>query len=300
MDSRQLTRTRRSATAVALPHVVDQLAAVSADLRGLASALLAPQERKLDDCCAGLVQGALASSNMLDQLTRPIGHVLERLRDLELALFESRLALIQARAALSRLKASEHEAQRRARLDSLTRLPNQTAFRTLLDLTLSRAAQSQTPVAVLYLDLDNFKLINDAHGHDVGDALLCIVAARLRSSLRTGDTVGRLGGDEFAFLLANPPDRATLAARVSRLAMSVMAPIQIGALDLTVRASVGIATWPDDGDCSDELLRHADRAMYEAKRQRSGHAFFHHDLDAGAVCIPPHRHPCAPGRHCAS
>ncbi len=281
-------------------RTAQQLAAVSMRLRKLATEALAPQEAGLGNCSAVLLEGVLAGAAELDQLAQPIRNEMARVLRLERELVDACKALNQARAALSRLKASEHEAQRRARLDSLTRLPNQTAFRTLLDLTLSRAAQSQTPVAVLYLDLDNFKLINDAHGHDVGDALLCIVAARLRSSLRAGDTVGRLGGDEFAFLLANPPDRAPLAARVSRLAMSVMAPIQIGELDLTVRASVGIAIWPDDGDCSDELLRHADRAMYEAKRQRSGHAFFHHDLDAGAACIPPHRHPCALGRHCAS
>jgi diguanylate cyclase (GGDEF)-like protein len=164
---------------------------------------------------------------------------------------------------------------------------------------LCRAVQSQIPVAVLYLDLDNFKWINDAHGHDIGDALLRIVAARLRSSLRSGDTVARLGGDEFAFLLSNPPGRESLAARVNKLLLRLAAPVKMGELDLRAHASVGIALWPDDGECSDTLLRHADKAMYEAKRHRSGHAFFHRDLVACAVCTPPNRRPSILGSQCA-
>lgn len=137
---------------------------------------------------------------------------------------------------------------------------------------MGRAARPNgASLALLYLDLDDFKAMND--GHDMGDELLPIVAARLRSTLRAGDFVGRLGGDEFACLRANVPGRHELEQVVNKVAQVLSTPVRIGALDLRVRASIGIAVWPGDGDNGDDMLRHADRAMYQAKRQGSGRAF---------------------------
>jgi diguanylate cyclase len=199
-------------------------------------------------------------------------------RRLQQELFEVRSALAQARAELLRLQSCEREARQRALEDGLTALPNQGAFRSHLSHNVDHASLVGSSLAVLYLDLDNFKLINDAHGHDVGDMLLRIVAVRLRSALRRGDIVGRLGGDEFACLLVGSPSRQALTRRVTKLEQTLMAPVQVGDLVLQVRASVGIAVWPEDGHTGDDLLRNADRAMYAVKRQRCGQEFIPHDL----------------------
>jgi diguanylate cyclase len=250
----------------------DMLAAVCARLRSLAAAggpAADPGPAPLS-----LASGVLQCADALDQLERSLRHELGRAARLELALFDARTALVQARTDLKGTLASEREARERALQDSLTALPNQMDFRGRLDQSMSRAAPTGVSLAVLYLDLDNFKAVNDSHGHDVGDALLRIVAARLRGALRSGDSVGRLGGDEFACLLANVPGRHELEQVVGKLAQALAAPVRIGNLDLRVSASVGIALWPGDGDNGDDLLRHADRAMYQAKRQGGGHAFF--------------------------
>jgi diguanylate cyclase (GGDEF)-like protein len=133
---------------------------------------------------------------------------------------------------------------------------------------------------VLYLDLDGFKPINDLHGHDAGDELLRIVAARLARSIRAEDMVCRLGGDEFACLLSDPLNRERLGHLACKLFDAVSAPLQLGPLKLTVRPSIGIAVCPTDGATTDALLKCADAAMYRAKRHQSGYAFFDPQTDA--------------------
>lgn len=248
----------------------DLLAAVSSQLRSLSGApgqalVLRPSE---------LTEGVWQCANALDRLERSLRHEMGRARRMELSLFDARMALARARMALKGAQDSERDARRRALEDSLTALPNQESFRGRLHLTMGRAAPTGDSLALLYLDLDDFKAVNDSHGHDVGDELLRIVAARLCSALRAGDSVGRLGGDEFACLLANVPGRHELEQVVKKIAQVLSAPVRIGALDLRVQASMGIAVWPGDGDNGDDLLRNADRAMYQAKHQGGGHAFF--------------------------
>ena len=127
---------------------------------------------------------------------------------------------------------------------------------------------------MLYIDLDGLKPINDRHGHDTGDEMLKIVAARLRAALREHDVVSRLGGDEFACLLTDLLNREQLAHLACKLFDTVSAPMQIGECGLVVRASIGIVTCPADGSTGAALLRHADTAMYCAKREQTGYAFF--------------------------
>ena len=127
---------------------------------------------------------------------------------------------------------------------------------------------------MLYLDLDDFKKVNDTHGHAVGDELLRVVAARLSRSVRADDVVSRLGGDEFACLLGDLPAREQLSHLACKVLDAVAAPCQIGPLRLHIRPSIGIAVCPSDGETADLLLEHADAAMYNAKRHRSGYAFF--------------------------
>ena len=127
---------------------------------------------------------------------------------------------------------------------------------------------------MLYLDLDGFKPINDIYGHATGDELLKIVAARLNQAVRSEDMVSRLGGDEFACLLSDLPSREQLSHMACKLFDAVSAPVKIGQLTLTVRPSIGMAMCHDDGATAEELIKNADVAMYRAKRQQSGYAFF--------------------------
>jgi diguanylate cyclase len=168
----------------------------------------------------------------------------------------------------------ERRVQHLARHDDLTALPNRSFFRERLGRALAAGEARRQSLAVLYLDLDGFKPINDQHGHDAGDELLRVVAARLSRAVRAGDMVSRLGGDEFGCLLADAGGREQLGHRARKLLEAVSAPLQIGAVQLTVRPSIGIAVGPADGATAEALLKSADLAMYQAKRQGSGYAFF--------------------------
>ena len=135
-------------------------------------------------------------------------------------------------------------------------------------------SQSQGRGALLYIDLDHFKKVNDAHGHAAGDQLLAVVAQRLRSCVKEGDTVARLSGDEFTVILRHVNDAAAAAAVADRIIQSMNQPMRIGATDHVVRASIGVTLYPDDGVQLEELLRNADLAMYRAKDLGRGTAMF--------------------------
>jgi diguanylate cyclase (GGDEF)-like protein len=176
---------------------------------------------------------------------------------------------------------SQREAQilRLAFEDTLTGLPNRAMFIDRLQQVLRQTRRSADPVTVMLLDLDRFKLINDSLGHPAGDQVLRDVASRLRDVLRESDTVARLGGDEFALLLpGSPPERVNQI--VERVLRVLEAPILLEDQPVDVGASIGIATWPEDGDDADTLLRHADVAMYVAKRAGSGHARYDQRFEA--------------------
>lgn len=157
--------------------------------------------------------------------------------------------------------------QRQARIDPLTGLANRHMLADRLEQALSYAKRNSRVAAVLMLDLDRFKTINDSLGHSQGDALLKIVAERLQACVREDDTVARLGGDEFVLLLAdmsNPDDAVPVAKKILR---ALAEPAKLGPQVLSVCTSIGIALYPRDGDTADTLLRQADTAMYRAKDQ---------------------------------
>lgn len=210
----------------------------------------------------------------LDLLHAALKHERAQLSHLEQEVNEAQETLARARAELVGTQAEERRARHMALHDDLTGLPNRSFFRERLDNALAQSESERPPIAVLYLDLDDFKKVNDTHGHDAGDEMLRIVAARLARVVRTGDMVSRLGGDEFACLLANLPSRHQLSHLADKLLESVCAPITLGSLKLDVRSSIGIAMCPEHGITSDMLLKHADAAMYQAKRLASGYAFF--------------------------
>jgi diguanylate cyclase len=190
---------------------------------------------------------------------------------------------------------SEHRIVKLAYFDALTGLPNREQSRSRLNSALAAAKQHQRMLAVLYLDLDNFKRVNDTLGHAVGDELLCLVAARLRSSLRAEDTVdelpssrsshiARLGGDEFIVILPNIRSADDAAGVAARLIADLQEPMRLALHTLVVTPSVGIALFPADGVEVDILLRNADLAMYFAKRKGPGMcAFFDASMNDAAL-----------------
>ncbi len=204
----------------------------------------------------------------------------------------------QMTIALSSKWRAERRIVRLAYFDTLTGLPNREQSHNRLVGALQAAKDNKRTLAVLYLDLDNFKRVNDTLGHAVGDQLLCVVAERLRSSLRYGGDsapagtadsarpgdIARLGGDEFLVLLPNLRAASDAGAVADRLIMALREPVQLALNSLVVTPSVGIALFPQDGEDAETLLRNADLAMYFAKRRTPGtFAFFDASMNANAL-----------------
>ena len=150
--------------------------------------------------------------------------------------------------------------------DQLTELPNRRLFHDRLENALTRARRSRGRLALLYLDLDKFKEVNDEMGHATGDALLQEVARRLKRCMRDSDTVARIGGDEFVVLVESAGVEADVAAVAAKIRDTLGQPAQIGAHRLQIVPSIGIALYPEHGSSGEALLRHADEAMYRVKR----------------------------------
>jgi diguanylate cyclase (GGDEF)-like protein/PAS domain S-box-containing protein len=167
-------------------------------------------------------------------------------------------------------KEVEAQLQELAHIDSLTGLPNRLMVLERLEHALAAARRNQHKVAVLYIDLDNFKNINDSLGHNAGDQLLLGVARRLSHRTRREDTLGRLGGDEFILVLETLRDGEDAAAVAQELLHLLTSPFDVGPSEVYVQASIGISLYPDDGTEVEELLRDADTAMYQAKRAGRG------------------------------
>ncbi len=159
--------------------------------------------------------------------------------------------------------------------DILTDLPNRALFRDRLNLALIQSKRNKSELAVMFVDLDRFKLVNDTLGHIKGDELLQMVASRLRDRLREGDTLARLGGDEFTLLLPDLRDKQDAAMIADQIVQTLSQPFLLGTHEVHVSASVGIAVCPGDGETADDLIRHADIAMYKVKALgKNGHSFY--------------------------
>jgi diguanylate cyclase (GGDEF)-like protein len=195
------------------------------------------------------------------------------------------------------LKAAQERIRRLAYFDTLTGLPNREYFRSRLASTLERAKRHASPFAVFCIDLDNFKRINDTLGHSMGDALLQMVATRLREAIRSHDALGgaaadniddenisRLGGDEFMVVLPKLPSPAHASAVAERVIQAVAQPMFLAQHEVLVTPSIGIAVYPSDGSDAETLIRNADLAMYFAKRLGPGtFAFFAATMSTDAL-----------------
>lgn len=173
-------------------------------------------------------------------------------------------ACSQIATAIER-KQTETHLQYLATHDPLTDLPNRTLFNDRFNIALSRAKRDKEFLALLYLDLDDFKEINDRYGHEAGDGVLCEVAHRLTQCVRRSDTVARLGGDEFTVLLINIRGPEAIDALVDKIQQSFHAPFRVNELELRVSVSIGTALYPQHGENKHDLFDHADCDMYKSK-----------------------------------
>ena len=178
-------------------------------------------------------------------------------------------------------KRHEAELRHQATHDTLTGLPNRTLLADRLDAELARARRQNGRFALIFLDLDNFKRVNDGLGHGAGDTMLRETARRLRGCLRPNDTIARYGGDEFVLLIGDLGHLEGVLAVIAKLRAAFEAPIPVNGQDLYAAFSIGIALYPDDGHDAGTLLRNADTAMYRAKtRGRNQHQFYAPDMNA--------------------
>ena len=169
-----------------------------------------------------------------------------------------------------------------AHYDALTELPNRVLLQDRLRQAMAMNQRQLQSLAVLYLDLDGFKCINDSHGHRVGDELLIKLAHRMRLTLREGDTLARIGGDEFVVVLTDLHSADDCAKIVESLCIACAEPVELKDLVIQVSASIGVTLFPSDDVDADQLIRHADQAMYQAKQAgKNRYQFF--DLAQDAI-----------------
>ncbi|GAB4255975.1 MAG: hypothetical protein Kow0065_04470 [Methylomicrobium sp.] len=176
---------------------------------------------------------------------------------------------------LSEQKQSAKHIYHLAYYDALTDLPNRQLFKERCEHALERASRDGQTLAVLFLDLDRFKHVNDSLGHPVGDELLCKVAQALKNALRHGDTVARLGGDEFIVLLENTKSRLDIEQVADKILKAICQPFVVQGHKLDIGTSIGISRYPEDGQDATSLIKHADLALYQAKEKGRGNFQFY-------------------------
>ena len=194
--------------------------------------------------------------------------------------FESELAgtkidLAEARDDLSKSQAKVEETRQITLHDALTGLPNRVLFEQRLERGLIHAKRRGWELAILFMDIDKFKDINDTYGHDLGDKVLIMVANRLQSSVREEDTVCRWGGDEFGCLLLDVKQEVNVTRFAEKLVNRIAEACEINGTVLSIRPSIGIAIYPADGETADILFKNADMAMYKAKGTEKRVILFH-------------------------
>jgi diguanylate cyclase (GGDEF)-like protein/PAS domain S-box-containing protein len=194
------------------------------------------------------------------------------------------LRMVGTHTDISALKAAEAKVWNEANFDPLTQLPNRRLFYDRLDMEIKQAKRDEELLALLFIDLDHFKEVNDTLGHHVGDQLLIEAARRIRLAVREGDTVARLGGDEFTVILAHQHVLTDVAAVTQKIIETLSQPYTLADNEAYVSASVGVAMYPSDALTVNDLVKNADQAMYAAKAAgRRGFQFFTQTMHDSAV-----------------
>ena len=246
-----------------------------------AGATTLPAKKALED--SEIVKAKVEEcADDLHAVTDTLAQGVEDLKQIEIALTRSRAALAETEIALATARAEEKEATLRALHDAATGLPNRGLFDDRLTYGISLAKRHGWTLAVMFLDLDRFKSINDDHGHAAGDLVLKEFASRLSQCARDEDTICRNGGDEFLYLLMNPKGRVNIERIASTMLENIARPIDIGGHELVIRSSIGIALYPDDATTGDQLIANADSAMYSAKRRGCGYVLYGCDTEDSA------------------
>lgn len=213
----------------------------------------------------GVEQKVTQAADDLNQVNAELARELAERVVIESELAETKNELAEALVDLSQSQANEEEARQIALQDALTGLPNRVLFDQRLEQGLSQAKRHGWGLAVLFIDLDKFKDINDTYGHDMGDKVLLMVADRLQSFVRAEDTVSRWGGDEFACLLLEVKQEAGVIRLAEKMVNRLADPCELNGTVFSIKASIGIAIYPEDGETAEILFKNADTAMYKAK-----------------------------------
>lgn len=221
--------------------------------------------------------GVKSALDKNETVTRKLQDASERLaavnQVLQIGIRDRTMVDHQLAAALEQAQGSRNASLH----DHLTGLPNRVLFKDRLEHGIAQAKRHRWILAVMFVDLDNFKSINDTYGHHAGDAVLHAVAARLARNTRTDDTVSRYGGDEFVYLLTPLHEQKDIAMIAAKILRAIQAPcdVRVGdvIVNLCLEASIGISVFPKDGASAAALIQRADDAMYGAKENKSGFAF---------------------------
>jgi diguanylate cyclase (GGDEF)-like protein len=242
--------------------------------------------RCLDDAIAGAVTeySQHKGPTEADRATiNASAHSVNGVKHLETALIQSRVDLANTAAALSVARQCAFDAQERTLHDSLTMLPNRELFDDRLAHAIALANRHDWTLAVMFLDLNHFKSVNDAHGHAMGDIALRTIAQRLLQYARDEDTVCRNGGDEFLYLLMNPSGRVNIEHIADSVLRSIARPVAVADVKFSLEPSIGIAIYPEHGSNGEQLITNADTAMRCAKKRSRGAVFFDWQKTRGIV-----------------
>ncbi len=208
-----------------------------------------------------LVKAADDLHEVNDELAKAVAERIE----IESELADKRNDLSEVHAALSKAQSQEEDAILIGLHDALTKLPNRLLFEQRLDYGLIQAKRYGWKFAILFIDLDKFKDVNDTYGHQIGDKVLMMAADRLKVFVRGEDTVSRWGGDEFVCLLMNVNLEADVISLAEKIIDHIAEECEFDGIFLSISASIGIAIYPQDGETADILLKNVDKAMYKSK-----------------------------------
>lgn len=277
-----------SESPMAVDRALEKSHEVKAKVEACAEGLAATNESVKQDIAAGVTvlsaTQTLAGSEVveakvqecaddLEVVTETLARGIADIKQVENELAQSQTDLLDTQIALAQAQADEKEATLRALHDAATGLPNRVLFNDRLEHAIALADRHGWRLAVMFMDLDGFKSVNDDHGHAAGDTVLLEVARRLSHNARDEDTVCRNGGDEFLYLMMNPDGRTSVEHKVTAVLTDIAQPIDASGQSIVVRASCGIALYPENGTTGEDLVRMADTAMYRAKSAAGGFAF---------------------------